>query len=398
MPKNLRILLIVDPKVTTESLRPRTLFNWSTVYAYSLIQAFNRLGNEVEIENIYEIIKGESPRLGGKKFNHALVVVNNASKDFGAKLFDNIRNLLLPGGLIGLMSDHDHGIEFEDVRFCATVIYPEEQDPRVHQVYWGCDPDFLIPEKDESCLTILLDSWWHLEEKKYDRTPEILEACLEYAESSEKYIRGREEIKILAWGNNGIEEFQSGENDKLVRRPIRIGFEELMRNLRRADVFMVTHSESMGLTILEAAMAGCVVVIPVPANPNPDVSRWIRSDLSETIPHVEFSHRAEEKIEIPWDEISDRMDSSNIRGETIEFTWERVAERIIEGWEVRAEFHHRGEDTIQEEKRERSLNKINTDSKLRELMLISVDMAAWPENEEIREEYCRKWGLDKQDF
>jgi|LWDU01.1.fsa_nt_gi glycosyltransferase involved in cell wall biosynthesis len=397
MKKEFRILLVVDPKVATEPLLPETLFNWSTVYSYSLIQAFKRLGNDVEIENVYEIIKGDCPRLGAKRFDFALVILNNASKDFGTELFDRIRDLIIPSGLIGTISDHDFGIEFEDVRFCATIINPREQSPRAHQVYWGCDPNFLEPEKDEDCLTILLDSW-HLEDKKYDRTPEILHACLEYSKSSDNFIGDKGKIRILAWGNDGIEEFRPEGENELVRKPNRVGFGELMENLRRADVFMVTHSESMGLTILEAAMAGCVVVIPVPAIPNPDVSRWIREDLAETVPHVDFSHRLEERIEIPWNDIGNMMDPSKIRGETIEFTWERVAERIIEGWGIGAELCHPREENIRKGRREKSAFKANTNPKLREMMLISTEMAAWPENQEVRHEYCKKWGLDLQDI
>ena len=393
MKEEIRILLVVDPKVATEPLMPQRLFNWSTVYSYSLIQSFKRLGHDVEIENVFEIIKGDSPRLGSKRFDFVLVILNNASKDFGTDLFERLRGLVIPDGLIGTISDHDFGIEFEDIRFCATVISPREKDPRAHQVFWGCDPNFLEPEKDEDCLTILLDSWF-FEDKKYDRTPEILDACLEYSKSTEGFIGGKKKIRILAWGNDGIEEFQYEGKNELVHKPNRVGFETLMENLRRADVFMVTHSESMGLTILEAAMAGCVVVIPVPAIPNPDVSRWIRQDLAETIPHVNFSHRLEERIEVPWGEIGEMMDPTKIRDETIEFTWEGVAERIIEGWRSRVEIFHPSEENVEKRMRGEVAFKENTNLKLRELMLISVEMAAWPDNQEVRNEYCKKWELD----
>jgi hypothetical protein len=28
----------------------------------------------------------------------------------------------------------------------------------------------------------------------------------------------------------------------------------------------------------------------------------------------------------------------------------------------------------------------------------SVEMAAWPDNHEVRNEYCKKWGLDLQEI
>ena len=393
MTDNLRILIIVDPRVVSAPLLPKKFDSWATVYSYSMIQSFKQNGHEVEIENVYDIINGEAPRLGEEKFDHALVILNNASKIFGIELFDNIRKKLLPGGLIGTMSDHDYGIEFEDVRFCATIINPKEVDKRAHQIFWGCDPGFLIPEKEKNTLTILLDSW-HLEEKKYDRTPDLLGACLEYSEKSDEYVGGKKKIKILAWGETGIEEFLPGENEKLVRKPIRIGFEEMMRNLRAADIFVVTHSESMGLTILEAAMAGCVVVIPVPAKPNPDVTRWIKSDLAETIPHIEVPHRAEEKIELPWIEIEKMMNPNIIRNEVLGLTWHELSQRVIEGWKIREK------GILNRDRRppSGSLEEARTDISLRELMLITIEMIGFPENDVVREKFCDKWGIDVQEI
>jgi hypothetical protein len=371
---------------------PKNFDSWATVYSYHIIRELKIIGYEVEIENVYEIIKGRGPRLSKNKFDCALVILNNASKEYGISLFENIRVFLKTSGLIGTMSDHDHGIEYEDIRFCATLINPLEINPKAHQILWGCDPEVLIPNKDSNCLNIFLDSWI-FDEKKYDRTPELLESCLEYAESNSTYLNGVNKIKIKAWGKTGVEEFVYGGNNKLIRKPIRIGFEEMMVHLKNADIFIVTHSESMGLTILEAAMAGCLVLIPVPAKPNPTVTRWIKTDLADTIPHVEIPHHKNEKILIPWSELAEKLLPNKIRSDTIKNTWAEVTKKILEGFRERTNLENANYSDLKIKIRDKLLKEIEFNLQLRERMLVSIDMIAWPEDKNIKEKYDNNWNI-----
>ncbi len=55
---------------------------------------------------------------------------------------------------------------------------------------------------------------------------------------------------------------------------------------RKADIFIVTHPESMGLSVLESGAAGALVVAPL---------NYIKCSLLKPIYHISFENY------IPWD-------------------------------------------------------------------------------------------------
>ena len=86
----------------------------------------------------------------------------------------------------------------------------------------------------------------------------------------------------------------------------------MVKLLSCTDIFMVTHSESMGLTILEAAVSGCLVAIPVPSDNDAVIGNFIKKDLASTIPHFEYPV-SEEVLNPPWNEMLEHLNPDAIR-------------------------------------------------------------------------------------
>ena len=126
--KGLKLLLVTDPRCQTLPLMPHNFDSWGTVYAYFITKSLVGQGAEVEMESISEILRGSTPCLNeDRDFDAAIIVVNRASSIYGAELFTEIRKIIRKDARVYALDDHDTGIEFEDLRFSATVIEPLEE-------------------------------------------------------------------------------------------------------------------------------------------------------------------------------------------------------------------------------------------------------------------------------
>ena len=84
--------------------------------------------------------------------------------------------------------------------------------------------------------------------------------------------------------------------------------------LNEAHIFICTHPESLGLTVIEAAMAGCFVLTP----PNA-----IRPDRIKHVNHAVFNGK------IDWDDAIKRANPEENRRRALRHVWDFVAKRMI---------------------------------------------------------------------
>ena len=90
---------------------------------------------------------------------------------------------------------------------------------------------------------------------------------------------------------------------------------EFAAELRKSDVFIVTHPESLGLTVLEAAMCGALVLTP------PDC---LPPDRLALVNHMVIKSR------IDWDEVIARVDRVKNAEKVQCHTWSAIAEKMLE--------------------------------------------------------------------
>ncbi|MDN0360560.1 glycosyltransferase family 4 protein [Escherichia coli] len=90
---------------------------------------------------------------------------------------------------------------------------------------------------------------------------------------------------------------------------------EFAAELRKSDVFIVTHPESLGLTVLEAAMCGALVLTP------PDC---LPPDRLELVNHMVIKSR------IDWDEVIARVDRVKNAEKVQCHTRSAIAEKMLE--------------------------------------------------------------------
>ena len=90
---------------------------------------------------------------------------------------------------------------------------------------------------------------------------------------------------------------------------------EFAAELRQADIFIVTHPESLGLTVLEASMCGALVLTP---------DRCIAPDRLELVKQQVITSK------IDWAKVLVAIDREANAEKVAGFTWEAVARNIFQ--------------------------------------------------------------------
>lgn len=180
-----------------------------------------------------------------------------------------------------------------------TFTFKESSKPRHHVIGWAADSDLCQSKQSEDALTILVDHPDYVSGRG-DITPAIMNDVNEFRTSS--VWKGRfHKVDVRTLSS------PKGDGKK-------IPFDELCEEYSRAHLFILTHPESVGLSVIETATAGALAVVPYGFMP---------SDLLSTIRHVEFNGR------IPWPKVMAKIDPQASRARAMKETWFNVTDRML---------------------------------------------------------------------
>lgn len=175
------------------------------------------------------------------------------------------------------------------------------------QVGWAADPELFYPEKmSDGILRVFVDhALFDLSDFDYSLTMMM----------NLKNIPVPHVSYTLT--DNGLSHID--ESDIKVEEYHRIGVssQQFAALLRCCDIFIVTHKESLGLTVLEAARCGALVVTK---------EGLIPKDRLESVEH----HIVGSKIN--WDEILPKLNRTRIANKVKDCTWDNVAKNMIQGF------------------------------------------------------------------
>lgn len=177
---------------------------------------------------------------------------------------------------------------------------------------WATDPEVNRPEQDPDNLRILVDHT-NYGDNPVDETETILKSIKQFVESG---------IWKSKYKSVSVRRFDSGQvvdvdfdNLTVPRydRTATIPFSKITKEHCEAHVFCVTHPESVGLVVLETAMAGALAVVP---------QGFIAQDRLDTVRYIEWTDA------IDWQQVLDNIDVEASRSVAMSNTWDAVARRI----------------------------------------------------------------------
>lgn len=179
---------------------------------------------------------------------------------------------------------------------------------------WASDPDVNRPNQSEDILSILVDHT-NYGPNPVDRTREVLISIRDFV---------RSDAWRPYWQDVRVQRFESGrvadvdldsDFDTISRydRSATIPFVDITQAHGRAHVFCVTHPESVGMVVLETAMAGALPVVP---------RGFVPEDRLATVRHLAYD------ANIDWRQVLEMIDVEQSRAQALENDWARVALRM----------------------------------------------------------------------
>jgi hypothetical protein len=202
----------------------------------------------------------------------------------------------------------------DDERLSKNAGWYARHKPFNEYMGWASDPDINVPAQDPKNLRILVDHT-NYGDNAVDMTAKVLTEIQRFAESN---------LWKYKFDSISVRRFDSGrvvDVDLNCLQPVArydrttIPFSEITKEHGAAHIFCATHPESVGLVVLETAMAGALPVVP---------RGFIPKDRLKTIRCVEWDHR------VNWKIVLAKLNINKSRSVALANTWDAVAERIVQ--------------------------------------------------------------------
>jgi hypothetical protein len=248
-------------------------------------------------------------------------------------------------GKITTICDNNYNIGPEDCTFYSVGWIDNRIIPKSLYVGWAAEPSECYINKDKNKLTILIDHSYYGDVKNNsDYSKEIIQDVCNYVNNNNKNNNNNNNNnnnKVLrklidANAHNYVNNYVNNNNNKIVRRFISGGvetldtknpwfeiynraglnFKDACGEYNKAHIFIVTHQESLGLSVIEAAMAGALILIP-----NDTIKPWLVNDLN----CIKF----DVKKGIPWNDVMKKINPEESRRLALKYNYKDVENKIF---------------------------------------------------------------------
>jgi hypothetical protein len=185
---------------------------------------------------------------------------------------------------------------------------------------WATDPDVNTPQQDPRDLRILVDHT-NYGDNAVDITAKVLTEIQRFVESDVWQYKF-DSVSVRRFDSGRVVDVDFNKLDIKKYDRTTIPFSKITKEHCAAHIFCVTHPESVGLVVLETAMAGALPVVP---------KGFIPKDRLETIRYVEWNQR------VHWKYILAKLDIDKSRSVALANSWSAVADRIVQALARRIE-------------------------------------------------------------
>lgn len=318
----MRILFLVgaaDCNVPTEAMSPLGIRSTATVYHYFLRTELSRFPGVETAAHPFRKFKDQEraraflDRLEPPVADHVVCLEQRGFAAAAPNLFGFYREHI-PGAVCAIC-DHDEVLGPEDYLFHVQPSARVPPSPKSVHVTWAAAPQFCYPEKEPGVLNILVD---HHNYSGGDKVHEIRASLARFARETfpvrgPRYGFDRLVVRQFVSGGIAIVDparpYQPDDYDRKG-----VSFPEACREYRRCDIFMVTKPESMGLSMIECAMSGALIVVP---------RGYGHAHLLDPLNHFFWDE------DIDWHKVLALLDVDISVDAASAYNWHRLAQRML---------------------------------------------------------------------
>lgn len=180
-------------------------------------------------------------------------------------------------------------------------------------VGWVADSEVFTPKQSDDEFRVFVDHT-AFNPNAADRSLEIFHWLRWFKETGKWKKHYRSFIVWTLISGEIVEVDLDNIKTKLHNRGDTIPFDELAAEVSRSQVFCVTHPESVGQSVIEAATAGGLVIVP---------EGFIQADRLETVRSIAFDDKLDPDV------VFNAIDPAASRAMALRNNWETVAQKII---------------------------------------------------------------------
>lgn len=292
--------------------------NFGGVWSYYLADALRRQGVDITFAEDLRQLRSNAHTL-----QHVLVLRQRFTETREPSTLRSMKNQI-GGALVQLYDTPQTKHLLVD---CAFTVrdddVPETARAKNHHIGWAADPVLFQPKQTQVTLRILIDHPYYGTGKPKgkhgaDRSRAVNLDVARFVNKQLYRRAGWEKCEVKYFAAGRFSDFEAGVIPPYERASMAIT--DCAPEINRTHVFLVTHSESVGQTALECAMAGALVVTP---------KNFLPPCRLKTIRHVWY-----EQDDIPWQTVMAQISPGMSRFEAIKNSWALVAERCIKWFDA----------------------------------------------------------------
>ncbi len=187
---------------------------------------------------------------------------------------------------------------------------------------WAADPKLNVSNQSKTDLRILVDHTNYGPADAVDLTIDVLQQIDDFINSNtwKKKYKSVSVRRFISGAVIDVDFDNLSDLTTYTKSAKLLPITEISKEHSLAHIFCVTHPESVGLVVLETALAGAFIVTP---------DKFIPADRLETVRSLEWSGS------INWNSVLTSIDPAASRNIAIKNNWNTVAQTIITAIEKR---------------------------------------------------------------
>lgn len=284
---------------------------------YFLKQYFNKIDIDHFVVNLN--FKGNLPKeVYSQKYDICLCIFNdpnsfNKRKRDNFKLINKVKKIINIPFYLLMESINEEKCKMLAPTFDSIFVNRSvEEYMDVIQVGSAADKNLLFPDKDPNVIRILVDhpayTQKHFEKK--DQSRFIIQSIFEN--------KFKKPVLVRRFSDRTVETVKDSKIDINLYSRAGVNILDAYNEYRKADIFFVTHPESMGLSVIECAMAGCLIVTP---------KNYIKPIFLKGINYIEYDKT------INWTYVLNKMNAVRSRKMVMDRSWESFYGKIFDSIE-----------------------------------------------------------------
>jgi hypothetical protein len=244
------------------------------------------------------------------------------------------------------------------ITICETNKYIGKEDILIHyagkrkskclKIHWMADPSILFPQKDPNRITVLVDHIYYGNKNSRiylcDKSRFTIQSLLEFRKN---YLK--KPIDIYHISSNGINIINTIDDVKDFKQGFAINYLDITKYYNTCDIFVNTHHESMGLTNLECAMTGALIVT---------FDDFMKNDFLSLIHHYKVTNN-----DIDWIDIINHINIDKSLKKVKNFTYENGVNELINYIQKNDIVNDFTNDDINDDVANDNITNIDTDNK-----------------------------------